>query len=33
LAELAQAKGVSQLSQAILDEHKVDLAKLVAEAR
>jgi len=35
LAELAQAKGVSQdaLIKAILDEHKVDLAKLVADGK
>jgi hypothetical protein len=35
LAELAQAKGVSKdaLIQAILDEHKTDLAKLVADGK
>jgi hypothetical protein len=35
LAGLAQAKGVSQdaLIKAILDEHKVDLAKLVADGK
>jgi hypothetical protein len=35
LAELAQAKGVSEavLIQAIVDEHKADLAKLVADGK
>ena len=35
LAELAQAKGVSKdaLIQAILDEHKADLGKLVADGK